>query len=262
MTGMGSARRFTARTLAIALLAGAGVAASALAATIGGTARADVIHGTKHADVIRGLAGNDKLYGLAGNDKLYGGADNDTLSGGPGADLLNCGPGRDTALADRADKVVGCEIVKRTPPAPRPPTPQPPPTTTAEPPPTTTTTAAPAPQAGHYCGFTNNGGSICFDVTNPPQAFTNATWTVTFDANDCSPAAGGTVDYTTTGSARLAADGTFDFEITSGDSAGTYVKGTVDTAGGASGVLHVHSVIQSGGTTFTCGIDATWTAKK
>jgi RTX calcium-binding nonapeptide repeat (4 copies) len=238
-----------ARALFVVAVAGAGVA-SAWAATIQGTTHADTVRGTKHADVIRGLGGNDKLSGGAGNDKLYGGPGNDLLVGGPGADLLDCGPGRDTASADRADRVVRCELVRRTPP---------PPTTTVA---TTTTVAAPSAQPGHYCGFTNNGGSICFDITPAPATFTNAAFTVTFDANDCEPTAAGTVNYTTHGSAPLAADNSFDFEIAAGDAAGTYVKGKADASGGAAGDLHIHSVLSSGGTTFTCGLNATWTATR
>jgi len=153
---------------------------------------------------------------------------------------------------------VRCEIVKRTG-TPPPPPPPPPPTTTVA---TTTTVSAPTAQPGHYCGFTNNGGSLCFDITAAPETFTNATFTVTFDANDCDPQAGGTVDYTTHGSAALAADNSFDFEIAAGASAGTYVKGTADASGNASGDLHIHSVLSSSGTTFTCGLNATWTATR
>jgi RTX calcium-binding nonapeptide repeat (4 copies) len=251
-------RTLVARAAAVAVLTAAG-AGSAWAASIHGTTHADVLHGTKHADVLYGLAGNDKLYGLAGNDKLYGGPGNDVLVGGPGADLLDCGPGRDTAIADQADRVVRCEVVKRTSTPPPPPLPPPPPTTTTA---TTTTVAAPTAQPGHYCGFTNNGGSLCFDITAAPEAFANAAFTVTFDANDCDPPAGGTVDYTTRGSAALAADNSFDFEIASGDSAGTFVKGKADASGNASGDLHIHSVLSSGGTTFTCGLNATWTATR
>jgi len=251
---------FLALGVAVAALG----AASAWAATIHGTPKANTIHGTAKADVIYGLGGNDKLYGGAGNDKLYGGAGNDLLAGGSGADLLNCGPGHDTALAGKGDKVIGCEVVKGLPTPSRPPYPPPPPTTgpdttTAA---TTTTVAAPQFQTGQYCGFTNNGGSICFNVTGPPYAVTTYKYTVNYDANDCSPAAAGSVDYTTTGSTPVQADGTFDTEFTSGDAAGSSIKGTLDTQGGASGTMHTHSVIASGGTTFTCDSNATWSAKK
>ena len=256
--------------LAIAALG----AASAWAATIHGNAKANSLHGSATADKLYGLGGNDKLYGLAGNDKLYGGAGNDKLYGGagndllvggPGADLLSCGPGHDTAMAGKGDKVSGCEVVKGLPPAPRPPTPTPPPTTNPEPTTTATTTTVAAPQfeSGRYCGFTNNGGSICFDITPAPYAWTNGEFQTSFDSNDCSPPASGSVDYTTSGSAAVQADGSFDFNIQQGDEAGTDVKGTVDTAGGATGTLHLHSVVQdSAGNSYTCTLDATWSAKK
>jgi hypothetical protein len=86
--------------------------------------------------------GNDTIDGGAGNDRLYGSGKNDVLKGGPGNDLLNggkgknrysggagndkiaarnhkrdridCGKGRrDRATVDKADKVRGCERVKR-----------------------------------------------------------------------------------------------------------------------------------------------------
>ena len=195
--------------------------------------------------MIYGLGGNDKLYGAAGNDKLYGGSGNDLLVGGPGADVLNCGPGHDTAIADTSDKLIGCEVVKGLPePKPKPPPPPPPPQV----------------KAGQYCGFTNNGGSICFDITAAPFTFTNAQFHTSFDNSDCSPSATGSVDFTTGGSTAVHADGTFDFSVTQGDEAGTDVKGTVDTQGAATGTLHVHALIASGANTFTCSLDATWSA--
>jgi len=231
-----------------AMLAGFG-AASAWAATIHGNAHRNVIHGTPHADTIYGLGGNDVLYGGSGNDKLYGGPGNDVLVGGPGADLLNCGPGHDVAIADKRDKIVGCEVVKGLPKK------KPPPTTT------TTTTTAPQFEPGRYCGYTNNGGNICFDITGVPT-FTNAKFHTSFDSHDCSPPATGAVDYTTSGAVPVNADGTFDFKIASGDQAGTEITGTVNTTGGASGNLHVQSVVSSGGTTYTCALNATWTVTK
>jgi hemolysin type calcium-binding protein len=262
-----------ARALFVVCVAGAG-AASAWAATIHGTARADVIRGTPHADVLDGRSGNDKLYGLAGNDKLYGdagndalygGSGNDLLVGGAGADYLDCGPGRDTAVADRLDKLNHCETVIRigAPPPPKTTTS----TTTATTTPTTTTTTTTVPagraQPGHYCGFTNNGDALCFDITGgTPQSFTNLKFTITYRGTDCNPTATGTVDYTTGGAAPLQADNSFDFEVASGDQAGTFAKGTVTPDGTATGTLNVRSVLASGGTTYTCGLTTDWTAKK
>jgi lysophospholipase L1-like esterase len=100
------------------------VAAPAVVAALlllaAGVAQAVTIVGTPKGDVLKGTARADKLYGKAGNDRLYGFAGNDLLVGGAGADVLDCGGGRDIAVADKGDKVKGCEIVKGLP-KPRPP---------------------------------------------------------------------------------------------------------------------------------------------
>jgi RTX calcium-binding nonapeptide repeat (4 copies) len=102
-------------------------ASSVWAARIVGTPGNDTLRGGAHADTIYGKAGNDRLFGGAGNDNLVGGLGNDRLVGGVGADVLRCGPGRDSAVRDRADKVVtDCEIVTGPGPAPAPPPPPPP----------------------------------------------------------------------------------------------------------------------------------------
>jgi Ca2+-binding RTX toxin-like protein len=110
----------------------------------------DTLAGAGGADCLDGGAGNDKLGGGTGNDRLSGGAGRDLLTGGPGNDRLtggagrdkldggtgknlysagggadsvlaangrketiNCGGGRDTVRADRADRLRGCEAVRR-----------------------------------------------------------------------------------------------------------------------------------------------------
>jgi RTX calcium-binding nonapeptide repeat (4 copies)/WD40-like Beta Propeller Repeat len=116
-----------------------------------GTAKADRINGSSGSDRIVGGAGRDKLFGLGGADCISGGAGNDTISGGKGNDTLsggagidkitagpgrnkvsggagndainvrnhkrdvvNCGPGKkDRVVADKIDKLHGCERVKR-----------------------------------------------------------------------------------------------------------------------------------------------------
>jgi Ca2+-binding RTX toxin-like protein len=105
----------------------------------------DRLYGEQDTDVLDGGAGNDLLDGGANPDKLIGGAGNDTLIGGSGNDIIldrsgsnrvsagsgndridvrnrrrdvvNCGAGRDSVSADRIDKLVGCERVKRSGPA-------------------------------------------------------------------------------------------------------------------------------------------------
>ena len=107
-----------------------------------GLALGDRLRGLGGNDVLRGLAGDDCLSGGTGNDTLTGGTGNDTLagdagndtlrgdagtdrfSGGAGNDTINsrdqrretvsCGTGRrDRVTADRVDRLVGCEIVRR-----------------------------------------------------------------------------------------------------------------------------------------------------
>lgn len=109
--------------------------------TLDGTAAADLLVGLGGDDLIRGLRGDDCLIGGAGGDRLVGGPGHDRLTGGPGADrlaggggvnrydagagddvvraangraeLVSCGTGRDVVVADRADRVRGCERVAR-----------------------------------------------------------------------------------------------------------------------------------------------------
>lgn len=122
----------------------------ACANAVDGTAAADKLSGTTAGDRLRGLAGNDVLNGLDGPDCLDGGPGNDKLNGGPGKDSLvggtgndrltggtgvnkysagrgndtvnarngsketvDCGAGKDSGVADKKDKLRGCERVKR-----------------------------------------------------------------------------------------------------------------------------------------------------
>jgi Ca2+-binding RTX toxin-like protein len=93
----------------------------------------DVLIGLGGADCLTGGAGNDTLAAGAGNDTLAGDAGDDTLrgdsgtdrfAGGAGNDTINsrdgrretvdCGIGRrDRVTADRVDRLVGCETVRR-----------------------------------------------------------------------------------------------------------------------------------------------------
>lgn len=122
--------------------------ASATAAATGGNDRLngddgnDTLYGAGGKDVLKGGKGKDRLFGGGGNDTLDGGAGKDSLNGGSGNDKLtggkdantikggagndavaarngkkdkiDCGAGKkDTATVDKADKVKGCERVKR-----------------------------------------------------------------------------------------------------------------------------------------------------
>jgi Ca2+-binding RTX toxin-like protein len=83
-------------------------------------------------DSAKGVGGNDRLSGNAGDDLLLGGPGKDRLKAGAGrnrlrgglgndrlhavngrVDRLNCGHGKDVARADRVDRLVGCERVRR-----------------------------------------------------------------------------------------------------------------------------------------------------
>jgi Ca2+-binding RTX toxin-like protein len=215
-----------------------GVSASAVR-TINGTPKNDVLRGTKRADTIYGKAGNDKLYGNAGNDTLLGGSGNDLVVGGPGKDRLRCGAGTDTARADASDTVGSdCEVVKGLPVTTPPPPPAPPP---APPPPP----AAPAAKAGHYCGFTNQGKSICFDVTGSSAA----NFATTSDL-DCGIGILKDIRLSFTGTAPIQPDLTFTFSYSGplGTGSGSpitnvstsySVTGKLDTAGNATGTLSV-----------------------
>jgi RTX calcium-binding nonapeptide repeat (4 copies)/Divergent InlB B-repeat domain len=108
---------------------------------LNGGAGSDAIHGRAGNDRIRGLGGNDCLFGEGGNDQVWGGPGNDTVSGGTGSDrlyggagrdimqggpgrdrifaidrardMIVCGRGRDSVRADRVDRIIGCESVRR-----------------------------------------------------------------------------------------------------------------------------------------------------
>ena len=91
--------------------------------TIDGTARADRLVGSSASERIRGMRGDDYLAGRGGRDCLFGGRGRDRLSGGRGVDsissrggardVVRCGAGRDTVRADRRDRLIGCERVRR-----------------------------------------------------------------------------------------------------------------------------------------------------
>jgi hypothetical protein len=89
-----------------------------------GLAGDDCLSGGIGSDTLAAGAGNDTLAGDAGNDILRGDSGTDRFAGGAGNDTINsrdgrretvdCGLGsRDRVTADRVDRVVGCEIVRR-----------------------------------------------------------------------------------------------------------------------------------------------------
>ena len=88
-----------------------------------GTRRADRIKGTAGGDRLRGGKGNDRISAKGGADCVSGGTGKDRLRGGPDHDTIRakdgkrdrvaCGPGQDHVIADRKDKVRGCERKSR-----------------------------------------------------------------------------------------------------------------------------------------------------
>jgi len=242
---------------ATAVLFALTLAGVASAKTIVGTNRADVLRGTARADTIYGRGGNDKIYGLGGADRLYGGR---------GADRFVCGGGRDTVYADPSDKVAAdCEIVKglkpkEPPPPPLPPPPLPPPPLPPPPPPPPPPPAPTGPTArdGRYCGFTNNGFGFCFDVTSGGRFFTNALFQI---QTPCSPDSLFRITYSTSANISIQPDLTFETHATNGDLLGSYIKGKLDPAGTAAGVLHIVDQFDYNGTHYNCLFDTEWTAK-
>jgi hypothetical protein len=211
---------------------------AATSRTIPGTARNDVLKGTPKADRIDGKAGNDTLYGYGGNDVLIGGAGNDRLVGGRGTDTLRCGPGKDTAVADDADAVAGdCESVSGRTAAPPPET-TPPPATTPAPGP-----AAPKARSGHYCGFTNQGASICYDVTSDSLGVMNFATGSTVVCGDQEATFGLSFGDATPIQGDLSFSYTYKGPIDSSDPAVKNIKadytvsGKFDTEGNATGTL-------------------------
>jgi len=200
--------------------------------TIPGTPKNDVLRGTAKADRIDGKAGHDTLYGLAGNDTLIGGAGNDRLVGGRGSDNLRCGAGKDTAIADDSDTVAGdCAVISGL--AVNPP---------AEPPPPS---ATPGPKArpGHYCGFTNQGQSICYDVTPDSLGVMNFATGSTVACGAVEATFGLTFGDATLIQADLTFSFTYKGPIDSGDPSVANIKadytvsGKLDTEGNATGTL-------------------------
>lgn len=112
--------------------------------------------------------------------------------------------------------------------------------------------------AGRYCGFTNNGYGFCFDVPATGDAVTNALFEI---KTQCTPDSIFTARFSTTGATPIRLDLTFSYDVTSGEEAGSYIRGKFDTAGRAAGVVHIASSFDYEGTRYNCLFDTEWTAR-
>ena len=128
-------------------------------------------------------------------------------------------------------------------------------------------TPPPAAAAGRYCGFTDEGKSICFDVTADQHVANLRTesivtcldatkwlWTLAFSVPDRLQQLGFSYSYT----GPLAAD-----PVDENISATYTVSGTFDTAGNASGRIGLtHITWNALGLHYDCGgAGRTWTAR-
>jgi Ca2+-binding RTX toxin-like protein len=88
---------------------------------LSGNSGHDSLAGGPGDDWQSGGSGGDSLLGGAGDDRLNGGSGHDQFAGGPGRDRItsadgvpetvSCGEGSDAVLADRRDRLTGCEHV-------------------------------------------------------------------------------------------------------------------------------------------------------
>ena len=128
---------------------------------------------------------------------------------------------------------------------------------------------APSPAAGHYCGLTNEGKSICFDVgagatisNLRTESIVNCgdgsrwIWTFSFDGPDKIQQPALTFAKTQTGSVP-------DSPGATGLTITYSVAATFDTAGNANGTISLsHASWDGGGKHYDCGGDPrTWTAR-
>lgn len=75
----------------------------------------DVVDGASGADSLKGGPGNDRISAGSGKNTISAGSGNDTITAANGrTERISCGGGRDKVTADRRDRLVGCERVKRT----------------------------------------------------------------------------------------------------------------------------------------------------
>jgi Ca2+-binding RTX toxin-like protein len=89
---------------------------------VNGNRGPDCIFGGDGSDHLEGGFGEDTIRGGRGDDLIGGGQERSSIAGGPGsdrisssngvADAVDCGSGADRVLADRSDRLTGCERVR------------------------------------------------------------------------------------------------------------------------------------------------------
>jgi len=114
-------------------------------------------------------------------------------------------------------------------------------------------------QVGSYCGFTDSGGGICFEVggSGAGQFVTNGKFEQT---TDCTPSSRFGLSITLGAQVQLA-DLKFRFAVGSGELAGSSVEGTFDAEGNVKGSLVMRAIFTDGGTQYTCESRTSWSAK-
>jgi uncharacterized repeat protein (TIGR01451 family) len=79
-----------------------------------GGAGNDLLYGGLKRDVIIGGVGDDQIFPGTGRDLVRAGAGNDVINARDGSrDVIECASGADRVIADRRDRVRGCERVTR-----------------------------------------------------------------------------------------------------------------------------------------------------
>jgi hypothetical protein len=122
----------------------------------------------------------------------------------------------------------------------------------------------PSVTPGTYCGFTGQGGSICFDVTTDARV---ANVRVQYFVDCLTEGFDLTIEYAGTGGireTRAFSVGSTPFPFEGGSAAGGFfVAGTFDATGGASGNTSLLSPkIQFEGKSYTCRhVQTAWSAK-
>ena len=106
-------------------------------------------------------------------------------------------------------------------------------------------------------GNQSEGESVCLDITSGGTRAGNARFGAKIS---CQPGGRVAVPFEAPGSVPLGADGSFSFDADSGELAGSYIRGTVDAAGGAKGTLHIQLTFDYQGQRYDCATTTEWTA--